>query len=69
MEFTLQPLRKIFKKAGARRVSDSAAKELGIILQARAKSILEEANELSKHANRKTVMREDIKMAKKSLEK
>ncbi|MCX6815343.1 MAG: NFYB/HAP3 family transcription factor subunit [Candidatus Aenigmarchaeota archaeon] len=69
MEFTLQPLRKIFKKAGARRVSDKAALELGTILQNRAKLILEEAHELSKHSNRRTVMRRDVKMAKKSLEK
>ncbi len=69
MEFTLQPLRKLFKKAGAKRVSDKAALELGNVLQARAKQILEEANELSKHSSRRTVMRQDIKMAKKSLER
>jgi len=69
MEFTLQPLRKIFKKAGAKRVSDKAALELGHILEHRAKSILEEAHELSRHSNRRTVMRHDIKMAKKNLEK
>jgi histone H3/H4 len=69
MEFTLQPLRKLFRKSGAKRVSDKAALELGTVLQTRAKLILEEAKELSKHSNRRTVMRQDIKMAKKSLEK
>jgi DNA-binding protein len=69
MEFTLQPLRKIFKKAGAKRVSDSAAEELGRVLEQRSKALLEEAKALSQHAGRKTVMRQDIKMARKNLEK
>lgn len=69
MEFTLQPLRRIFKRAGARRVSDKAALELGKTLEHRAKSILEESRRLSQHAGRKTVMRSDVKMAKKHLEK
>lgn len=69
MEFKLQPLRRLFKKAGAKRVSDKAALELGKILEERTKKILDEAHELSKHSGRKTVMRQDIKMAKKSLEK
>jgi histone H3/H4 len=69
MEFTLQPLRRIFKKAGAKRVSDKAASELGHILEGRTKSILGDAKILSEHAGRRTVMRTDIKMAKKNLEK
>lgn len=69
MEFTLQPLRRIFKRAGAKRVSDKAALELGHILERRAKLILEEARELSKHSGRRTVMRSDIKMARKQIEK
>ncbi len=69
MEFTLQPLRRLFKKGGAKRVSDKAALELGRILEERTKMLLDEAHELSKHAGRRTVMRQDIKMAKKNLEK
>ena len=69
MEFTLQPLRRLFKKAGARRVSDDAALELGKILETRARSLLEESKHLSQHAGRRTVMRKDIKMAKKNMEK
>jgi histone H3/H4 len=69
MEFALQALRKIFKKAGAKRISDDAALELGKVLESRAKLILDEARELSKHANRRTVMKQDIKIAKKNLEK
>ena len=69
MEFTLQPLRRLFKKAGAKRVSDKAALELGRILEERTKDLLDEAHELSKHSKRRTVMRRDVKTAKKNLEK
>lgn len=69
MEFALQALRRIFKKAGAKRVSDKAALELGHILEQRTKLLLDESKELSKHASRKTVMRQDVKTAKKSLER
>jgi len=69
MEFTLQPLRKIFKRAGAKRVGDRAAIELGAVLEKRAKTILEEAKHLSEHSGRRTVMRKDVKMAKKNLDK
>ena len=69
MEFTLQPLRRVFRRAGAKRVSDKAATELGSILETRSKELLAEAKRLSEHAGRRTVMREDVKMAKKHLEK
>ena len=69
MEFTLQPLRRIFKRAGAKRVSDKAALEMGHILERRSKELLTEAKLLSEHAGRRTVMRDDIKMAKKQMEK
>lgn len=68
-EMTLQPLRKLMKKAGAKRVSDSAAETLGVILEEHAKAILIEAKRLSEHSNRRTVMRRDIKAAKKAVEK
>jgi len=69
MELTLQPLRRLFKRAGAKRVSDSAIKELAKILEERTKLLLTEANRLSKHAGRRTVMKHDIKMARKTAEK
>jgi histone H3/H4 len=64
-EMTLQPLRKLIKKAGAKRVSDQAAAALGLILEEKAKMLLLEAKRLSEHSNRRTVMRRDIKAAKK----
>lgn len=69
MEFTLQPLRKIFAKAGAKRISKGAAEELGLVLEKRSKEILEQAQKLALHANRHTVMAKDIKMARKTLKK
>jgi histone H3/H4 len=69
MEFTLQPLRRLFKRAGAKRVSDKAALELGHILESRAKEILSESKRLSEHSGRRTVMREDVKMARKHMKK
>ncbi len=69
MELTLQPLRRMFKKAGAKRVSDKAAEELGKLMEEKAAEIAVEARRLSQHAGRRTVMRRDIKMAKRNLER
>ena len=68
-EITIQPIRRLFKKAGAKRVSDKAAAELARILEEKAKAIAIEADKLSKHGKRKTVMKHDIKLAKKVLDK
>lgn len=69
MEFTIQPIRRMFKKAGGKRVSDKAAEELGILMEEKAIKIALEAKSLSEHAARRTVMRRDIKMASKLLDK
>ena len=68
MELTLQPLRKLIKKAGAKRVSDRAASELGKELEERTKTLLLEAKRLSEHAGRRTVMKRDVRAARKILE-
>ena len=68
-DMTLQPLRKLIKKGGAKRVSDQAAEALGAVLEEKAKLLLLEAKRHSEHANRRTVMRRDIKAARKVLEK
>ncbi len=69
MIFTKQPVRMIFKKAGAKRVSDKAAIELARVLEERVKILALEANRLSGHAGRRTVMKQDVRMAKRALEK
>ncbi|HIG96797.1 MAG TPA: histone [Candidatus Aenigmarchaeota archaeon] len=69
MELTLQPLRKLLKKAGAKRVSDKAAEELGKVLEEKTKALLLDAKRLSEHAGRRTVMKRDVRAARKVLEK
>ena len=66
---TTEPLRRLFKKAGAKRVSDDAAKELAKILADRAKLIAAEAHKLSEISGRRTVLKKDIKMARRIVEK
>ncbi len=68
-ELTKESVRRLLKHSGAKRVSDKAAEELAKILGERAKSIVNEAKKLSEHAGRRTVLRRDVKMARKHLEK
>jgi len=65
-EISLEPLKRILKESGAKRISNSAVIELSLELEKRAAKILKKANSMSKHAGRRTVMRRDIKIAKKS---
>ncbi len=67
-ELTIQPIRRLFKRAGAKRVSNKAAAELAKILEEKAKLIVIEAKKLSEHSKRRTVMKHDIKLAKKVVE-
>ncbi len=61
----IAPLDRLIRKANAERVSESAAKELGIILEELGKEIAIRANDLAKHANRTTVKDADIRLAYK----
>ena len=60
---------RILKKSGAQRVSDESAEELRRIIEEIAGVIAANAVEMSKHAGRKTVRGEDIKLASKSYPK
>jgi histone H3/H4 len=64
-ELTIQPLRRLFKRAGAKRISDKAAEELAKELELRAKEIVIEAKNLAEHSGRRTILRRDIKMARR----
>ncbi|MCK5322238.1 MAG: NFYB/HAP3 family transcription factor subunit [Candidatus Aenigmarchaeota archaeon] len=64
-EIALAPMERILKNAGAERVSESAAKRFAEVVEGLAQEIGEGAAKLSKHAGRKTVKREDIRLAKK----
>jgi histone H3/H4 len=61
----IAPLDRLIRKANAERVSESAAKELGVILEALGKEIASRAADLAKHANRTTVKDSDIRLAYK----
>lgn len=59
------PMVDIFKKAGAERVSDEAAKALSEVLIEIGVEVAAEAVKLAKHAGRKTVKKEDVALARR----
>lgn len=63
-EIPLAPLERLLRKSGAHRVSPSAAEELRDILEERVTEIAQRAMKLAEHAGRKTITRDDIKLAK-----
>ncbi len=68
MELTINPIRRLFKRVGAKRVSDAAAVELAKILEDKAKLLVVESQKLCEHTGRRTVLRRDVKLARKILE-
>ena len=61
----LATMEQLLKRAGAPRVSEEAKQVLKEALEDYAKKISLKAIELSKHAKRRTVLGEDVKMAVK----
>jgi len=62
-ELAVAPMHRVCKKAGADRVSESAAKELAKVLDGIGVKIAKEAMDYAMHAGRKTVKSEDIEIA------
>ena len=65
----LAPIDRLIRRAGAARVSEHAASELGEVLEELGIEIAEIAKELSEFAGRKTVTRKDVKLAYKQWKK
>jgi histone H3/H4 len=59
----IAPVERMIKNAGAERVSGSAAKALAEILEEHGTEIAMKAIKLARHACRKTVTAQDIKLA------
>ncbi|MCX6801210.1 MAG: NFYB/HAP3 family transcription factor subunit [Candidatus Diapherotrites archaeon] len=64
-ELPLAAVDRIVRKATGLRVSESAAKELSIHLEDEGMKVSQQAALFAKHANRKTITDEDIKLAVK----
>jgi histone H3/H4 len=63
LELSVAPMHRLCKKAGAERVSETAAKELAKALQDVGIKIAKEALGYAMHAGRKTIKAEDIEIA------
>mgnify|MGYP001276930143 CR=1 FL=1 len=62
-DIAISPIDRIMRKAGAERVSEEGSEALREVVEALALDISREAIALAKHAGRKTVNAEDVKMA------
>jgi histone H3/H4 len=66
-ELAVAPMHRICKKAGADRVSESAAKALAKVLDEIGVKIAREAMDYAMHAGRKTIKSEDIEIASRKV--
>ncbi|MBS3052165.1 MAG: NFYB/HAP3 family transcription factor subunit [Candidatus Aenigmarchaeota archaeon] len=63
----LAPLERLLRKLGAKRVSKGAVKEFSNRLTDYVGKLSAEAATLARHAGRKTIIDEDVKMARRKI--
>ncbi|MDP6858152.1 MAG: NFYB/HAP3 family transcription factor subunit [Candidatus Nitrosopelagicus sp.] len=68
-ELGLSAMYRILKKSGAERISDESVDELRRVIEDIAMEIAKSAIDMTKHAGRKTVKGEDVKLASKGFSK
>lgn len=64
---SLSAMEKIMKGAGANRVSDEAKEALREVLEEIGERVGKDADELSRHAGRRTIKADDVRMASRAL--
>ena len=64
-DLSLLAMERLLKKGGAPRVGEDAKAALREVLEEHGEEIAKRAAELAKHADRRTVMASDVKMASK----
>ncbi|VVB75856.1 Archaeal histone HAN1 subunit A [Candidatus Tiddalikarchaeum anstoanum] len=68
-EFSLSAIERLLKKSGCKRISVEACEELRDILEKKAVNVGKTACKLMIHAKRRTILKEDIKLANETEEK
>jgi DNA-binding protein len=61
------PFERILKKVGAKRVSQDALEEFANVMEDKLTVVAKNAYMLAKHAGRKTLTADDIRMARRKL--